>query len=57
MVEAHLLNFDADLYGEELKLEFIERLRDEQKFESLDALKIQIGKDIEVAEKIFANTI
>ena len=57
VVEAHLLNFDADLYGEELKLEFIERLRDEQKFESLDALKIQIGKDIEVAEKIFANTI
>ena len=57
VVEAHLLNFDADLYGEELKLEFIERLRDEQKFENLDALKIQIGKDIEVAEKIFANTI
>lgn len=57
VVEAHLLNFDADLYGEELKLEFIERLRDEQKFENLDALKVQIGKDIEVAEKIFANTI
>lgn len=57
VVEAHLLNFDGDLYGQELKLEFIERLRDEQKFENLDALKIQIGNDIEVAEKIFANTI
>jgi len=57
VVEAHLLNFEGDLYGEELTLQFIERLRDEQKFESLDALKIQIGKDIAIAEKIFANTI
>ncbi len=57
VVEAHLLNFEGDLYGEELTLSFIERLRDEQKFESLDALKIQIGKDIEIAEKIFAKTI
>ncbi len=57
VVEAHLLNFSGDLYGEQITLEFIERVRDEKKFESLDALKIQIGKDIETAEKIFANTI
>lgn len=47
LVEAHLLDFDDDdIYGEELSLEFIDRIRDERKFSSLDALKAQIEADV-----------
>lgn len=45
-VEAHLLDFDGDIYGERLDLLFIDRVRGEQKFDGLDALKAQIGADI-----------
>lgn len=45
-VEAHLLDFDGDLYGQELKLDFIGRIRDEQKFSSLAALVEQITADV-----------
>jgi riboflavin kinase/FMN adenylyltransferase len=48
-VEAHLVNFTGDLYGKELEISFIEKLRDEQKFPSLDALKQQITRDLETA--------
>jgi len=45
-LEAHLLNFDGDLYGKKLTVELDGRIRDEVKFNSLDALKDQIKKDI-----------
>jgi riboflavin kinase/FMN adenylyltransferase len=45
-VEAHLLDFDREIYGQELKLEFVSRLRDELKFSSVDALVEQIWADI-----------
>ncbi len=45
-VEAHLLDFAGDLYGEEIELTFLKKLRDEQKFPSLDALRAQIQEDI-----------
>jgi riboflavin kinase/FMN adenylyltransferase len=45
-VEAHILNFDADLYDQTLKLEFVQRLRGEQKFPGIDALVAQIKTDI-----------
>lgn len=45
-VEAHLLDFGRDLYGEELKLEFVQRLRDEMKFDGVEALLEQIHADI-----------
>lgn len=51
--ELHLLNFDGDLYGAELEVEFFAKLRDEVKFPSLDALKAQIALDIEAAAKCF----
>lgn len=51
-VEAHLLDFDQDIYGEHLKLEFVDRIRDEQKFSEVDDLVNQIRKDSEVARKI-----
>ena len=45
-LEAHLLDFDRDIYGQEVKLEFVARLRDELKFNSVDALLEQIHDDI-----------
>lgn len=53
-VEAHLLGFNDEIYGTELEMTFVERLRDEQKFPSLDALKAQIAVDIQSAERVFA---
>jgi len=53
-VEAHILDFDRDLYGEQVTLEFIARLRDEAKFDSVDALLAQIHADIEKTRKILS---
>ncbi|MGA2175075.1 MAG: bifunctional riboflavin kinase/FAD synthetase [Verrucomicrobiota bacterium] len=44
-VEAHLLDFDRDIYGQELELTFLKKLRDEQKFPSAAALRAQIAQD------------
>jgi riboflavin kinase/FMN adenylyltransferase len=52
-VEAHLLNFEGDLYGRSLEVIFLEKLRDEKKFNSLDALRTQIGVDIQEAQLRF----
>ncbi|MST94345.1 MAG: bifunctional riboflavin kinase/FAD synthetase [Pedosphaera sp.] len=52
-VEAHLLDFSGDLYGQELEITFVEKLRDEQKFASLETLKEQIGQDITAARRRF----
>jgi riboflavin kinase / FMN adenylyltransferase len=48
-VEAHLLDFAGDLYGQELELTLVGKLRDEQTFPSLDALKLQIARDVAAA--------
>jgi len=53
-LEAHILDFDRDLYGQELKLEFVERLRDELKFESVEALLEQIHEDIGKTREILS---
>ncbi|GAA4375055.1 bifunctional riboflavin kinase/FAD synthetase [Hymenobacter koreensis] len=50
-VEAHLLDFDGDLYDQPLTVEFIARLRDEQKFNGLDELKAQLAKDADAARQ------
>lgn len=52
LIEAHLLDFDADLYGRELRLEFLARLRGERRFESVDALVEQMGRDVEDTRRI-----
>ncbi|UCC65325.1 MAG: bifunctional riboflavin kinase/FAD synthetase, partial [Anaerolineae bacterium] len=54
VVEAHLLDFDADLYGQQLTLDFIARLRGEQRFDGVAELVAQVGRDIERARRIFA---
>jgi riboflavin kinase/FMN adenylyltransferase len=51
-VEAHLIGFDGDLYGEAVWLEFLERLRDEVKFDSATALQDQMRADVEQVERI-----
>jgi riboflavin kinase/FMN adenylyltransferase len=51
-VEAYLLDFDHDIYDEIMQLEFVERLRDELKFDSVDALVKKIWEDVEVTRKI-----
>lgn len=52
-VEAHLLDFSGDLYGQELEIEIGDRLRDEKKFSSLDELKAQISRDVAEAGRRF----
>ena len=52
-VEVHLLDFTGDLYGEELEVTFAVKLRDEQKFASLDELKAQIARDVAGARMRF----
>ncbi len=50
-LEVHLLDFDGDLYGKEMEVSFIKMLRAEQKFASLDELKAQIARDVELARQ------
>ena len=52
-VEAHLLDFTGDIYGEEMEITFLEKLRDEMKFPSLTALQEQITRDIAAARQRF----
>ena len=51
-IEIHILNFDKDIYGEPLRVEFLERLRDEATFRGPEELIAQIKKDVEQARKI-----
>ena len=52
--EAHLLDFDGDLYGRRVELSFESRLRAERRFSSVDALKEQISRDVEEARRRLA---
>src|SRR5215208_1668044 len=51
-VEAHLLDFKREIYGQDVKLEFVARLRNELRFDSVDALLEQIWKDVEDTKRI-----
>lgn len=53
-VESHLLDFDGDLYGRELRVEFLHRIRSEKKFSGLDALKTQISNDVQVVRQLLS---
>jgi riboflavin kinase/FMN adenylyltransferase len=53
VIEAHVLDFDKDLYGARLRLAFVLRIRDEKKFEGLDALRTQIEADRAQARSLF----
>ena len=55
-VEAHLLNFSRNIYGTEMEIQFLKRIRDEKRFVGLDQLKAQIHDDIEYARDYFNRT-
>jgi riboflavin kinase/FMN adenylyltransferase len=44
--EVHILDFEGDLYNQSIRVEFVERIRDEKRFETVEALKDQISKDV-----------
>jgi len=52
LLEVHLFDWDGSLYGRYLDVDFVERLRDEQKFESLDALVAQMHRDAAAARRV-----
>jgi riboflavin kinase / FMN adenylyltransferase len=54
LIEAYLLDFDGDLYGSELRLEFLKRLRGEKRFASVDALIDQMRADVDEARRAAA---
>lgn len=56
-IEAHLLDFNGDLYGKAIKVCFLKRIRAEEKFSSKDALLTQLNKDLDLAIKYFAERI
>lgn len=51
-VEVNILDFDQEIYGEKLKLEFVQKIRDDEKFDSLDELVTQMEADKDFAKKI-----
>ena len=53
LLEVHLLDFDQDIYGRYVQVEFLHKLRDEVRFDSLDELKDAIAKDCEQAREFF----
>ncbi|MBD8899080.1 bifunctional riboflavin kinase/FAD synthetase [Rhodanobacter sp. DHG33] len=52
LLETHLFDFEGDLYGRRMAVEFVAKLRDEQKFDGLDALKAQMNHDAHSARQI-----
>ena len=54
IIEAYVLGYEGDLYGRQVRLGFVQRLRDERKFDDVDALRAQIEADRRRAERLFA---
>jgi riboflavin kinase / FMN adenylyltransferase len=57
LIEAFLLDFDGDLYGDDLRVAFLERLRGEKRFESADDLVAQMELDVQRAREICSATV
>jgi riboflavin kinase / FMN adenylyltransferase len=54
LLETHLFDFDADLYGRVIEVEFVSKLRDEERFANLEALVAQMHRDAENARRDLA---
>jgi riboflavin kinase/FMN adenylyltransferase len=57
VLEVHVLDFDRDIYGTHVAVHFMHKLRDEMKFESLEALRAQIARDVATARDYFAGGV
>jgi riboflavin kinase/FMN adenylyltransferase len=55
-IEAYLLDFDRDIYGEVVDVEFVEFLRGEERFDGVEALVAQMGRDVEEARGVLGST-
>ena len=53
-MEAFLLDFEGDIYDRELRLDFLDRLRGERRFDSVEALVEQMGRDVDETRRIAA---
>jgi riboflavin kinase/FMN adenylyltransferase len=53
-VEAHILDFEDDIYDSDIRIHFVQRVRDEKKFNGIDELKDRIGKDIALSRQILS---
>ena len=56
-VETHVLDFDGELYGEKIRVRILHRLRNEMKFESVDALRTQIDRDYQRTLRYFEKAV
>jgi riboflavin kinase/FMN adenylyltransferase len=56
-VETHLLDYQGDLYGKEIKVEFVQKVRDEQRFPSAEELKTQMRQDVQEVHAILAGDL
>lgn len=56
-IETYILDFNEDIYGLDLKIEFAHRLRDEKKFAGLDGLKAQLGSDADKARRLLSGRL
>ena len=54
-LEAHIIGFGGDIYGHQISVDFIQRLRGEKRFESIDELMLQLHKDLNATKEIFRN--
>ncbi|XCF05893.1 bifunctional riboflavin kinase/FAD synthetase [Tamlana crocina] len=54
-IEVHFFDFDADIYGETIQVDLLQRIRDEQRFESVEALKAQLSLDKQTALHFISN--
>ncbi len=56
ILEVHLFDFDEQIYGRHIQVSFLHKLRDEEKYDSLTELKVQIQKDVDAAHAYFENS-
>jgi len=54
-LEVHIMDFNQNIYGQSLDVQFVQRLRSERKFDSIDALKARIGEDVQLGRIILAS--
>lgn len=57
VLEAHIFDFDADIYGKKVYIEFLAKIRSEQKFQSMDELRVQLSLDDEYVNKFFKKQV